>query len=45
MGRYYYLDPIRDIAGYYGMSQSKVKSLLYRARQGLKKHLEQEGFL
>ena len=45
VGRYYYLDPIRDIAGYYGMSQSKVKSLLYRARQGLKKHLEQEGFV
>lgn len=45
VGRYYYLDPIRDIAGYYGMSQSKVKSLLYRTRQGLKKHLEQEGFL
>lgn len=45
VGRYYYLDPIRDIAGWSGMSQSKVKSLLYRTRQGLKKHLEQEGFL
>ncbi|MCI9155353.1 MAG: RNA polymerase sigma factor [Lawsonibacter sp.] len=44
VGRYYYLDPIRDIAGYQGMSQSKVKSLLYRTRQGLRHHLEQEGF-
>lgn len=45
VGRYYYLDPLRDIAGYQGMSQAKVKSLLYRTRQGLKRHLEQEGFL
>ena len=45
VGRYYYLDPLRDIAGYQGMSLSKVKSMLYRARQGLKRHLEQEGFL
>lgn len=45
VGRYYFLDPVRDIAGYYGMTQSKVKSLLYRTRQGLKQYLEQEGFL
>lgn len=45
VGRYYYLDPIRDIAGYCGMSQSKAKSLLYRTRQGLRRYLEQEGFL
>ena len=43
--RYYFLDPIRDIAACHEMTQSKVKSLLYRTRQGLKKYLEQEGFL
>ena len=37
-------DSIREVAGYYGMSESKVKSMLYRTRIGLKKYLEQEGF-
>lgn len=45
VGRYYYMDSIREVAAYYGMSQSAVKSMLFRTRQGLKKHLEQEGFL
>lgn len=44
IGRYFFLDSIREVAGYYGMSESKVKSMLYRARIGLKKYLEQEGF-
>ena len=43
--RSYYLDPVRDIAQHHGFTQSKVKSLLYRTRQGLKRHLEQEDFL
>lgn len=41
--RYYYMDSIKDIAGYYGMSESKVKSILYRTRLGLKSYLEEEG--
>mgnify|MGYP003307173438 CR=1 FL=1 len=41
--RYYYLDSIKDIADYYGMSQSRVKSILHRTRRGLKSHLEKEG--
>ncbi len=44
IGRYFYADPIREIAGYYGFSEAKVKSLLYRTRQGLKAYLEKEGF-
>lgn len=44
IGRYYFLDPIREIASYCGMSESKVKSLLYRTRLGLKEYLEKEGF-
>ena len=44
VGRYYYMDSIREIATYHGMSESKVKSMLYRTRKGLKNHLQQEGF-
>ena len=44
IGRYFFSDSIREVAGYYGMSESKVKSMLYRTRIGLKKYLEQEGF-
>lgn len=44
VGRYYYMDSIREVAAYYGMSESGVKSLLFRTRQGLKNYLEQEGF-
>ncbi len=45
IGRYYFMDPIREIAAYSGMSEAKVKSGLHRARLGLKQYLEQEGFL
>jgi len=44
VGRYYYMDTIKEVASYYGMSESKVKSMLHRTRIGLKNHLEQEGF-
>lgn len=41
--RYWYLSPIRDIAENYSMSESKVASILFRMRNELKTHLEQEG--
>ena len=41
--RYWYFCPVKDIAKAYGMSESKVKSLLFRMRKELKKHLEKEG--
>ena len=44
LGRYYFLDPVKEIASYLGMSESKVKTLLYRTRLGLKEYLEKEGF-
>lgn len=44
LGRYWFLDPLREIAVCHGMTESKVKSLLYRTRQGLRAHLEKEGF-
>ena len=43
--RYWYMEPIAQIARRYDMSESKVKSLLLRARRELRKHLEKEGFL
>ena len=45
IGRYYYLDPLKEVAAYCGMSESKAKSLLYRLRLGLKDHLTMEGYL
>lgn len=44
IGRYYFLDSLKDVAKYCGMSEAKAKSMLYRTRCGLKTYLEQEGF-
>ena len=43
--RYYYLDPVKKIAGYCGISEAKVKILLHRTRQGRWEHLQKEGFV
>lgn len=42
--RYWFCDTIGDIAARYGLSQSKVKTMLHRMRTQLKNHLEQEGY-
>ena len=42
--RYWYARSIADIAASFGMSRSKVTSLLFRVRGKLKEHLEKEGF-
>lgn len=42
--RYYFCEPIKDICIRLGESESSVKSKLHRIRQGLKQHLESEGF-
>lgn len=44
IARYYYMDSVKEIARYCRISESKVKGLLYRTRQGLRKHLKEEGF-
>lgn len=44
IGRYYFMDPIKDLTEYHGMSSSKVKSLLFRLRASLREYLEKEGF-
>ncbi len=43
--RYWYAQSIQDIAGDCGISESKVKSMLFRMRGKLKIHLEQEGII
>ena len=42
--RYWYFDPVRDIAQRYGFSESKVKTVLFRMRSDLKQFLEKEGY-
>ena len=41
--RYWYLDPIEDIAKQFGFTKSKVKSMLHRTRKKLRTYLEKEG--
>jgi len=41
--RYWYLDPIGDIAKRFGYTQSKVKSMLARTRMKLRNTLNKEG--
>ena len=41
--RYYYADSIADIAKFFGFSESKVKSSLFRTRTKLRDFLEKEG--
>lgn len=41
--RYFYSDNIVTIAERYGLSESKVKSMLFRSRNKLKIYLEKEG--
>ena len=43
VSRYWYLDPIADIAKRFGFSQSKVKSMLSRTRMKLRAVLTKEG--
>ena len=44
LGRYYFLDPVREVARYCSMSESKCKSLLHRTRLGLREYLAKEGY-
>lgn len=43
--RYWFLDSIKDISSKFGISESKVKSMLFRTRNKLKIYLEKEGIL
>ena len=41
--RYFYSDSIKDISSFFGTSESKIKSSLFRSRKTLKEYLEKEG--
>lgn len=45
LGRYYYLDPVKKIACYCGITEAKCKILLHRTRQALWTYLQKEGFV
>lgn len=44
LGRYYFLDSLKEVAQYCGVHESKVKSTLFRVRKALRAYLRQEGF-
>ncbi len=41
--RYFHNDSVNSIAGYFGASESKIKSSLFRTRKGLREYLEKKG--
>lgn len=43
--RYFFGDSVQEICTRFEASQSKIKSMLFRARQKLRTHLEQEGIV
>jgi RNA polymerase sigma-70 factor (ECF subfamily) len=43
--RYWYFDSIKTIASRFQMSESKVKSTLFRTRKKIKSYLEKEGVI
>ena len=42
--RYWYLDSISDISIRFALSESKVKTTLFRCRSQLREHLKKEGY-
>jgi len=42
--RYWYLDSIADISERYALSESKIKTMLFRCRNQLREQLEKEGY-
>ncbi len=45
LGRYWELTPVAALAKSFGFTESKVKSMLWRSRQKLRRALIREGFL
>ena len=45
VSRYWYMEPVADIAETYGMRPEKVKSMLFRLRAALRKQLEREDLI
>lgn len=45
VSRYWYAHSISEISAQYGISEEKIKSVLFRLRKQLKSHLEKEGMI
>lgn len=45
IGRYFYMDSVKEVAHYCGLSESNTKVLLYRTRIALGEYLKEEGYL
>lgn len=43
--RYWFVEPLADVARRYGMKENTVKASLFRSRRKLKAYLKQEGIL
>ncbi len=43
--RYFLMDPVADIAGSFGYTEDKVRSMLHRTRKKLRTQLTKEGYL
>ena len=44
IGRYYFLDSVKEVAQYCGISEGAAKSMLHRTRNKLRDYLREEGF-
>lgn len=44
IGRYFYMDSMKRIAEYTGMSEQNVKNILHRTRKELREYLIKEGY-
>ena len=42
--RYFYMDPVSEIAKRYSLSESKIRTMLFRIRNDLKEYLRKEGY-
>ena len=42
--RYWYMDSIADISSRFAVSESKIKTTLFRCRSRLREHLKKEGY-
>lgn len=45
IGRYFYMDSVKEVARYCGLSESNTKVLLHRTRAALRVFLQEEGYL
>jgi len=45
IGRYFYMDPVKEVARYCGLTENHTKVLLHRTRTALREYLQKEGYL